>query len=93
MRLYAKTGAKCFVALANHHDNFDCWDSRCQPWSCVNVGPKKDIVAKSWHSRAAGSMKYAAGRRTWGTQGWSCVGCSRLRRESGIAYPFSALHQ
>jgi alpha-L-fucosidase len=44
IRLYAKTGAKYFVALATHHDNFDCWDSKYQPWNCVNVGPKKDIV-------------------------------------------------
>lgn len=44
IRLYAKTGAKYFVALGNHHDNFDCWDSKYQPWNCVKVGPKKDIV-------------------------------------------------
>ena len=44
IRLYAKTGAKYFVALGNHHDNFDCWNSKHQPWNCVNVGPKKDIV-------------------------------------------------
>ena len=44
IRLYAKTGAKYFVAIANHHDNFDCWNSKHQPWNCVNVGPKKDIV-------------------------------------------------
>jgi hypothetical protein len=31
IRLYAKTGAKYFVALANHHDNFDCWNSKYQP--------------------------------------------------------------
>ena len=50
-RLYAKTGAKYFVALANHHDNFDCWDSKYQPWNCVNVGPKKDIVG-TWGKAA-----------------------------------------
>jgi len=38
IKLYAKTGAKYFVAIANHHDNFDCWDSKYQPWNCVNVG-------------------------------------------------------
>jgi len=42
--LYKKAGAKYFVALANHHCNFDCWDSKYQPWNSVNVGPKKDIV-------------------------------------------------
>src|SRR4051812_26219402 len=44
MQLYAGAGAKYFVALANHHDNFDCYDSRHHAWNSVRVGPKKDIV-------------------------------------------------
>jgi alpha-L-fucosidase len=51
IRLYAKTGAKYFVVLANHHDNFDCWDSKYQPWNCVKVGPGKDIVG-TWEEVA-----------------------------------------
>jgi alpha-L-fucosidase len=44
MQLYKAAGAKYFMALANHHDNFDCYDSKWQPWNSVNIGPKKDIV-------------------------------------------------
>lgn len=44
LALYKKAGAKYFVALANHHDNFDMWDSKYQPWNSVNVGPKKDVI-------------------------------------------------
>ena len=44
MHLYVKAGAKYFVALANHHDNFDCYDSRHHAWNSVRVGPKQDIV-------------------------------------------------
>ncbi len=44
MALYKRAGAKYFVALANHHDNFDAYDSKYQPWNSVNVGAKKDIV-------------------------------------------------
>ncbi len=44
MDLYVHAGAKYFVALANHHDNFDAYDSKFQPWNSLNVGPKKDIV-------------------------------------------------
>ncbi|HMB96231.1 MAG TPA: alpha-L-fucosidase, partial [Tepidisphaeraceae bacterium] len=44
MQLYKRAGAKYFVALANHHDNFDCYDSKYQPWNSVNIGPHKDIV-------------------------------------------------
>jgi len=42
--LYARAGAKYFVALANHHDNFDAFDSTYHPWNSTRVGPKKDIV-------------------------------------------------
>jgi len=44
IRLYKRAGAKYFVALANHHCNFDCWNSKYQPWNSVNIGPHKDIV-------------------------------------------------
>ena len=44
MQLYVKAGARYFVSLANHHDNFDCYDSTHHPWNSVRVGPKKDIV-------------------------------------------------
>jgi alpha-L-fucosidase len=42
--LYAKAGAKYFVAMANHHDNFDAYQSRFHDWNSVRVGPKKDII-------------------------------------------------
>ncbi|MFI3238327.1 MAG: alpha-L-fucosidase [Lachnospiraceae bacterium] len=44
MDLYKRMGAKYFVSLASHHDNFDCWDSKYHKWNSVNMGPKKDIV-------------------------------------------------
>jgi alpha-L-fucosidase len=45
MQLYKKAGAQYFVAMGNHHDNFDNWDSKYQPWNAVNVGPKKDLIS------------------------------------------------
>ena len=45
IQLYKETGAKYFMALANHHDNMDLYNSRYQPWNSVNMGPKKDIIA------------------------------------------------
>jgi alpha-L-fucosidase len=58
IRLYAKTGAKYFVAIANHHDNFDCWNSAHQPWNCMNVGPKKDIVGTWAKAARAHGLKF-----------------------------------
>jgi alpha-L-fucosidase len=44
MRLYVAAGAKYFTALANHHDNFDNYNSKFHNWNSVKLGPKKDIV-------------------------------------------------
>lgn len=44
MALYKRAGAKYFLSLANHHDNFDAYDSTHHAWNSVNVGAKKDIV-------------------------------------------------
>ncbi|TKK65410.1 alpha-L-fucosidase [Ilyomonas limi] len=44
LRLYKEAGARYFVALANHHDNFDNYNSTYQPWNAVRMGPKKDLI-------------------------------------------------
>src|SRR6478609_7548521 len=44
MSLYKKAGAKYFVSMGVHHDNFDLWNSKLNEWNAVNMGPKKDIV-------------------------------------------------
>jgi len=52
--LYKKVGAQYFFVMANHHDNFDMYDSKYQPWNSVKVGPHKDIVgdfAKAAHEQ------------------------------------------
>ena len=44
IKLYKEAGARYFMALANHHDNFDLYDSKYQSWNSVAIGPEKDIV-------------------------------------------------
>ena len=45
MGLYKKAGARYFVSMGCHHDNFDLWNSKYQPrWNAVASGPHKDIV-------------------------------------------------
>ena len=44
MRRFVKAGAKYFMSLACHHDNFDCYASDHHAWNSLRVGPKRDIV-------------------------------------------------
>jgi alpha-L-fucosidase len=48
---YKKAGARLFIALANHHDSFDAWDSKHQPWNAANCGPHRDVVG-TWAAAA-----------------------------------------
>ena len=41
---YKKAGARLFISLANHHDGFDAWDSKHQPWNAAAIGPHRDVV-------------------------------------------------
>lgn len=50
--LYKNAGAKYFMALANHHDNFDLYESKYQKqWNSTKLGPKKDLI-KGWEKAA-----------------------------------------
>ncbi|HEY3761743.1 MAG TPA: alpha-L-fucosidase [Verrucomicrobiae bacterium] len=51
LAFYKKNGARIFMALADHHDNFDNWNSTYQPWNSVNVGPHKDLIG-GWAAAA-----------------------------------------
>jgi alpha-L-fucosidase len=48
---YKKAGAKLFLALANHHDGFDTWNSAHQPWNAQNIGPHRDVLG-TWAAAA-----------------------------------------
>ena len=71
MKLYMDMGARYFMAMGGHHDNFDCYDSKYQPWNSVRVGPKMDIigiwekVARS-HKMRFGIGFHSSPPRTWG---------------------------
>jgi alpha-L-fucosidase len=41
---YKKAGARIFIALANHHDGFDTWNSKHQPWNSAAMGPHRDVI-------------------------------------------------
>lgn len=48
---YKKAGARIFFALANHHDGFDAWDSKHQPWNAARTGPRRDVLG-AWAAAA-----------------------------------------
>jgi alpha-L-fucosidase len=70
IRRYKRAGAKYFVSLGVHCDNFDCWNSKYQRWNAVNYGPKRDVVG-IWrktareHGLRFGVTEHLAWSWTW----------------------------
>jgi alpha-L-fucosidase len=68
--LYVKAGAKYFVALANHHDNFDTYNSKFHAWNSVRFGPKKDIVGLFSKAARARGLKFGVSNHSAHTWHW-----------------------
>jgi alpha-L-fucosidase len=58
MQLYQAAGAKYFFALANHHDNFDNYDSTYHAWNSTRIGPKRDIIGEWRRVAKAHGMRF-----------------------------------
>lgn len=70
MKLYKEAGAKFFVSMGVHHDNFDLWDSSFHRWNAVKMGPHKDVVgiwqkAAKKHGLKFGVSEHLGASFTW----------------------------
>jgi len=88
MGLYKKAGAKYFVSMGVHHDNFDLWDSKYTRWNAVNMGPKKDIVG-AWQKAAHDhGLRFGVSEHLWISYKWLAVshGTDKTGPLAGVRY-------
>ncbi|MGO9433041.1 MAG: alpha-L-fucosidase [Terracidiphilus sp.] len=88
MSLYKKAGAKYFVSMGVHHDNFDLWDSKYTRWNAVNMGPKKDVVG-SWRNAALKQgLRFGVSEHLWISYKWFAVshGADKAGPLAGVPY-------
>jgi alpha-L-fucosidase len=69
LKFYKENGAKYFMALASHHDNFDLYASKYQPWNSVAIGPQKDLIG-GW-AKAARKNGLRFGVSVHASHAWS----------------------
>jgi alpha-L-fucosidase len=74
MSLYKKAGAKYFMSMGVHHDNFDLWNSKYQPrWNSVATGPKKDIVGLWRKAAEKHGLRFAVSEHLSNSYNWLAV--------------------
>ncbi len=88
MQLYKKAGARYFVSMGTHHDNFFLWKSQLHKWNAVEMGPHRDVVG-DWQKAARkyglkfGVSEHLAASFTW-FQG--SHGADKTGPKAGVPY-------
>lgn len=88
MKIYKDMGAKFFVTMGVHHDNYDMWDSKYHSWNSVNYGPHRDIV-KEWKIAADKyNLRFGVSEHLERSYSWFATnkGCDKRGKYKGVPY-------
>lgn len=88
MELYKKAGAKYFVSMGTHHDNFFLWNSKLNKWNSVNMGPKKDVVALWQQAAKNQGLKFGVSEHLGASYTWfqTAHGSDKQGPKAGVPY-------
>lgn len=56
--LYREAGARFLFVQGVHHDQYDMWDSRYQPWNSTRLGAKRDFVGEWARAARAEGLRF-----------------------------------
>lgn len=87
-KLYEEAGARFLLIQGVHHDNFDLWNSKYQPWNSVNIGPKRDLVNEWAKACRANNMHFGITFHHEYTWWWwqTAFGSDSIGAKKGIPY-------
>lgn len=86
--LYHKAGARFLMIQGVHHDNYDLWNSKYQPWNSVNIGPKRDLLREWSDACTKRGMRYGVTFHHEYTWWWwqTAFGHDRSGEKAGLPY-------
>ncbi|MHB9141123.1 MAG: alpha-L-fucosidase [Paludibacter sp.] len=87
-KIYRDAGARFLMIQGVHHDNYDLWNSRYQPWNSVNIGPKRDLLGEWAKACRANGMHYGVTFHHEYTWWWwqTAFGSDTIGPKKGIPY-------
>lgn len=87
-KIYQDAGARFLMIQGVHHDNYDLWNSKYQPWNSVNIGPKRDLIGEWAKACKAVGMRYGVTFHHEYTWWWwqTAFGSDKEGPRKGIPY-------
>lgn len=87
-KIYRDAGAKFLMIQGVHHDNYDLWNSKYQPWNSVNIGPKRDLIGEWAKACRADGMRFGVTFHHEYTWWWwqTAFGSDTSGEKKGVPY-------
>jgi alpha-L-fucosidase len=87
-KIYEDAGARFLMIQGVHHDNYDLWNSRYQPWNSVNIGPKRDLLGEWEKACRSSGMRFGVTFHHEYTWWWwqTAFGRDTVGKWKGIPY-------
>jgi alpha-L-fucosidase len=87
-KIYKDAGARFLMIQGVHHDNYDMWNSRYQPWNSVNIGPRRDLIGEWAKACQENGMRYGVTFHHEYTWWWwqTAFGSDTVGDKKGIPY-------
>jgi alpha-L-fucosidase len=88
IRRYKKAGAKYFMSMGVHHDNFDLWNSTHTRWNAAKMGPKTDVVGRFAAAARREGLKFGVSDHLWLSYKWFAPshGADKAGANAGVPY-------
>jgi alpha-L-fucosidase len=88
MALYKKAGAKYFVSMGSHHDNFYLWNSKLHKWNSVNMGPMRDVVGDWQKAAQKQGLRFGVSEHLGASFNWfqASHGADKTGPKAGVPY-------
>lgn len=88
MALYKRAGAKYFVSMGTHHDNFFLWNSKLHRWNAVNMGPHRDVVGDWQKAARKHGLRFGVSEHLGASFTWfqSSHRADKTGPKAGVAY-------
>ena len=88
MALYKNAGARYFVSMGVHHDNFDLWNSKHHAWNAVKMGPKRDILGDWQKAARKQGLKFGVSEHLGASYTWfqASRGSDKSGPLAGVSY-------
>jgi alpha-L-fucosidase len=89
--LYRKAGARYFMSMGVHVDNFDLWNSKHTRWNSVGMGIKKNVVGLFGEAARKQGLKFGVSDHLWMAYKWMSVSRSSDRNGPLAGVPYDGV--